>query len=57
MLLIPLIPHRKIEHDTREQTTLCDTQEEPRGQEPSIILNNAHERRDDTPDERERWEP
>lgn len=31
MLLIALIPHGKIKHDTWEKSTLSDTKEEPRG--------------------------
>lgn len=57
MRLRPLIPHRQVEHHTWEQSTLCDTEEEPRSQESRIVLRHSHKCGDDAPHQHESWEP
>lgn len=53
MLLIALIPHGKIKDDTWEKAALGDTEKEPRGEEPRIILDHAQESCDHPPYQRE----
>jgi len=49
MLFISLVPHAQIEHNSRGESTLCDTQKEADGEESGKILGKAHEGTNDTP--------
>ena len=48
MLFVLLIPHAEVEHDSREESTLCSTQEEPCCKESVKALSETHEGADDT---------
>ena len=49
MLFVSLVPHAEVEHDSREQPALCNTQEEARGEETAEASSEAHEGAGDTP--------
>ena len=49
MLFIPLVPHAQIEHDSGEESTFCDAQEETSDKESGETLSESHEGANDTP--------
>jgi hypothetical protein len=49
MLLVSLVPHAKIEHDSREEPAFRDAQTEAGGEQPGEILREPHESADDPP--------
>ena len=53
MLLVPLIPHREVEYDAREETALCDTEEESCDQKASEIVGDTHQCGDNAPGDRQ----
>ena len=57
MLFSSPVPHAQVEHDSREETAFCDTEEETDDEESREILGDAHEGANDTPCEGEGREP
>ena len=51
MLLLALVPHRKVEDNARKKATLSHAKEESRYEEASHVLGHSEKRRDDTPGE------
>lgn len=49
MLFVSLVPHAHIEHDTREETTLCNAKEEANGEKSGEVLGDSHQGANDTP--------
>jgi len=57
MLFVPPVPHAHIEHDSGEESTLCDAEKEADGEKSGEILGDTHEGANDTPCEGESREP
>ena len=57
MLLILLVPHTKIEYNSREKPTFHDTQEEAGNKESRETLSETHEGTNDPPCEGDSWKP
>lgn len=53
----PAVPHGKVKHDSREQTTLRHAKEETRCEESLEVVHEAHQRRHDTPCHGQGWQP
>jgi len=49
MLFVSLVPHAHIKHDTGEETTLCNAEEEADGEESGEVLGDSHQCANDTP--------
>ena len=56
-LLVPLVPHAQIEHESGEEPAFCHAQKEAGGEEPTETLSEACEGTDNTPGEDERRKP
>ena len=52
-----LVPHREVVHDAGEKTGLGNAQEKAGNKESRQVLDDTHERSDDSPRDGQRWEP
>lgn len=52
-----LVPHGDVEGNTREQTTLCDTESSTSNQETGIALHDTHEGCDNGPNNHDEGNP
>ena len=57
MSLISLVPHAEIEHDSGEEPTFCDAQEEAGDEESRETLSETHEGANDPPREGDSRKP
>jgi len=57
MLFVSFVPHAQIKHDSREETTFRDAEEEADAEESWEVLGDTHQGTDDTPYEGESWKP